>query len=308
MPLASGRDKTHAMAAFAPRGTFTALVTPFSEDGSNVDWKAYERLVERQIAGGVTGLVPCGTTGETPTLTDAEQVELVQRTAILAKGRASVLAGTGSNSTKKTIEASKAALEAGADAVMIVMPYYNKPNQLGLRRHVEMVAAAIDAPIVLYNIPGRTGVELSVETLLEILQGAPNVVAVKDATGNVHSCQRLSSLGARVAILSGDDPLTLPMMSVGAQGVVSVTSNFYPAEVCGVVSAALEERWAEARRRHLDLLPVHAAMFIEPNPVPLKVALAARGHMTETVRPPLVGATETTRVRVIEAIDRYEAR
>lgn len=295
------------MAAIELSGAFTALVTPFSEDGSAIDWEAFERLVQSQLDGGISGLVPCGTTGETPTLSDAEQREVIRRTSQLAGGKVPVIAGTGSNSTKKTIESSRAALEAGADGVMVVMPYYNKPSQEGMFRHVELVAKAVGAPIVLYNIPGRTGVELSVETTLRILEACPNVVGVKDATGNVMHCQELLRRAAnRVTVLSGDDPLTLPMMVVGAQGVISVTSNLLPAPVAEVCRDALAGRWEVARKKHLALLPVHRALFIEPNPQPVKAALALSGRMRSSVRPPLVEASSACRDTLTRVLEEYE--
>lgn len=301
-PSTNARDARQTL-----RGCFTALVTPFTADGSAVDFAAYERLLEEQIGSGVSGLVPCGTTGESPNLTDAEQVELVKRAARVGKGRAMVLAGTGTNSTKKTIEASQAAFEAGADAVMLVMPYYNRPNQEGLRAHVEMVARAVSGPIVLYNIPARTSVELQVETLLRILEACPNVVGLKDASGNVLYCQALASVRDRLSVLSGDDALTVPMMSVGATGVISVTSNLFPAHVSECVGDALAGKWAEAREAHLRLVPVHNAMFVEPNPSPVKTALSARGRMTATVRPPLVPVSERSRQQILSAIAAFEA-
>lgn len=292
-----------------PRGCFTALVTPFSADGSAIDWAAYEKLVEAQIAGGVKGLVPCGTTGEAPTLTDAEQRELIQKTVQIARGRAAVVAGTGSNSTKKTIEATRAAFEAGADAAMVVMPYYNKPSQEGLRLHVELVAKAVRGPLMLYNIPGRTGVDLHVDTLARILDACPNVVALKDATNGVVYCQHaIPKFGERLAIFSGDDALTVPMMSIGAVGVVSVTSNLYAHEVTGVVDAMLSGRVREAQQAHFRLVPVHNAMFLEPSPAPVKAALAQRGRMTTAVRPPLVEASASATERILAIIDTFEGR
>ena len=276
------------MTSFVPRGCFTALVTPFSSDGASVDWNAYERLVESQIDGGVSGLVPCGTTGEPPTLTDAEQLEIVRVAVRLAKGRASVVAGTGSNSTEKTIETSRAAFEAGADAVLIVMPYYNRPSQEGLFRHIEKVSKAVPGPIVLYNIPIRTGVDLAVDTLERVLHACPNVVAMKDATGNVLYCQSLAKFHDRLTVLSGDDALTVPMMSVGATGVISVTANLYPREVSAVATEMLAGNLAQGSALHLKLLAVHTAMFVEPSPSPIKAALCLRGRMTAAVRPPLV--------------------
>jgi 4-hydroxy-tetrahydrodipicolinate synthase len=289
-------------------GTFTALVTPFTPDGSAIDFDAVDKLVDAQIAGGVRGLVPVGTTGESPTLEDDEQIELIRRVVARSAGRAPVLAGTGSFSTKKTVKASKAAVEAGADGVMVVMPYYNKPSQDGMYAHVLEVAAAVDVPIVLYNIPGRSVVDLLPETTERICAAAPGVVGMKEATGNVLRCQELvRRLGDRLVVLSGDDGLTLPMMSVGARGVISVTSNVLPRAVSEVTSHVLAGRWEEARKAHLALLELHALMFVEPNPAPAKAALASMGHMNAKVRGPLVPASEAMASRVVEALRRFEA-
>ena len=292
-----------------PAGAYTALVTPFSPDGSSVDWNAFEALVTAQLEGKIAGLVPCGTTGESPTLTDSEQRELTRRTVSLAKGRASVVVGTGSNNTKKTIESSKAALEAGADGVMIVMPYYSKPSQEGLFRHVTAVASAVGCPVMLYNIFGRTAVDLSVDTLLRILDAAPNVVAIKDASGGVAHCQDLLARASdRILVLSGDDPLTLPLMSVGARGLVSVTSNLYPRAVSEIVEDALAGRFADAMRKDKKLLPLNRALFCEPNPQPIKAALALKGLIpSDAVRLPLVPAGDACKARLREAIAAYEA-
>lgn len=311
-PLASEKKKREnagVMTTLSFRGCFTALVTPFTADGEAIDGEAYDKHLERQIAAGVSGLVPCGTTGESPTLTDQEQLELVRRTVEVAKGRVPVIAGTGTNSTKKSVQASRAAVDAGADAVMIVMPYYNKPSQAGLAMHVETIARSVDVPVVLYNIPGRSVVELGLDTLGQLLERCDNVVAIKDATNNVHYCQRaVSRFGDRLAVLSGDDAITMPLMSVGATGVISVTANLYPTEVAQVTRAMLEGDVATARERHFRLLDVHAALFIEPNPVPAKAALAARGHMHSTVRPPLVPASDENRQRVERALAAFEGR
>jgi 4-hydroxy-tetrahydrodipicolinate synthase len=191
---------------------------------------------------------------------------------------------------------------------MIVMPYYSKPSQEGLIRHVTQIAKAVPVPVIVYNIPGRCVVDLSVESLLRILDASPNVVGLKDATGNVLYCQELlRQAGDRIAVLSGDDVLALPLMSVGACGVISVTSNIYPRQVGDVVRAALSGRWEEARRGHLRLLPVHRALFLEPNPQPTKAALAHAGRMQATVRPPLVEASEQCMSQVLEAMNAFEA-
>lgn len=291
-------------------GAFTALVTPFTPDTQALDIEAFESLVQAQIDGGISGLVPCGTTGESPTLSDDEQRELIRRTVALAKGKVPVIAGTGSNSTMKTVHASQAALEAGADAVMVVMPYYNKPSQEGLFLHVTTVARQIGgAPVVLYNIPGRSVVDLSTDTLARIMDAAPNVVAVKDATGNVVRCQQMvQRFGDTLTVMSGDDALTLGMMASGASGVISVTSNVYPDRVSAVCQAMNDGDLALAKRRHFALLTVHDSMFVEPNPAPVKAALAHKNRLRLALRLPLSAPTEATCKRVVDAMAAYEAR
>lgn len=290
-------------------GALTALVTPFTEDAHEVDFAALDALVDAQVEGGVSALVACGTTGESPTLNDDEQLAVVRRVVARAAGRVPVIAGTGSFSTKKTIAASRAALDAGADAVMVVMPYYNKPTQAGLVEHTVAVAASVPAPVVLYNIPGRTGIDLGADATVAICERAPNVVALKDATAHVLRCQELvRRLGDRLVVLSGDDALTLPMMATGARGVISVTSNLYPAEVSAVCREFAAGAVAEARALHLALLPVHDAMFVESNPAPIKAALASKGRMRDDVRAPLVAASPGARAKVVAALAAYEAR
>lgn len=289
------------------QGTFTALVTPFHDDES-IDWDAFDRLVASQLDGGVTGLVPCGTTGESPALEKEEQLELVRRCVRLAKGRAIVLAGTGTNSTRSTIAASQAAERAGADALMVVVPYYNRPTQAGLADHFVAVAGSVRLPIVVYNIPGRTGVDLAADTLAKIASRAPNVVATKEATGNVLRAQEIVRLlGDRMTVLSGDDALTLPMIAVGARGVISVTSNLYPTEVARATKLALDGKLDEARRAHLALCRVYDVMFIEANPGPVKAALAHEGRMKDVVRGPLCRVTDASRAKVLAATEQYDA-
>ncbi len=302
------RAKPSRMAGIVLEGAYTAIVTPFTSDRSAVDWDAFERHVEAQIAGGISGLVPCGTTGESPTLSMDEHAEVVARTVKIVAGRVPVLAGAGSNSTHETIHLCKAADAAGADALMVVNPYYNKPSQAGLVRHVELVAAEVDKPIVLYNIPARSAVELSVDTILTLLDRCPNVVGVKDATGNVSSCQQLlRRAGDRVQVMSGDDPLTLALMSVGARGVISVTSNLLPGQVDAVVRLAQRGEWKQARARHFALLPVHAAAFCEPSPAAVKGTLAKRGVMNDVVRPPMFELTAEGHETIASALADYEA-
>ncbi|MEO8184081.1 MAG: 4-hydroxy-tetrahydrodipicolinate synthase [Deltaproteobacteria bacterium] len=296
------------MAAFTLRGTFTALVTPFAEADASIDFPAYERLVEAQIAGKIDGLVPCGTTGESPTLSEQEKFDLIQRTARVADGRACVLAGIGANDTRKAVSQALAAVEAGADAVMLVMPAYSRPSQAGLCDYVEQVANAIKCPLVVYNIPGRTCVSIEIDTLIEAAARCPNVVGLKDASGNVTYCQSLlARVGSRLSVLSGDDALALPMMAVGAQGVISVTSNVLPAAVSSVVRAALAGRFDTARSEHLRLLAVHDAMFCAPSPGPIKVALAQRGALAARLRPPLDLPTPGQRARVLAALEIFES-
>jgi len=290
------------------QGVYTALVTPFAADGSSIDFGAYEKLLVQQLDGGISGLIPCGTTGESPTLSDAEQRELIARTVQMVKGRVPVVAGIGSNSTKKSIEASKAAFEAGADGVMIVVPYYNKPSQEGLFRHFTEIAKAVSGPIVVYNIPGRSIVEMSVDTLLRIADACPNVVGLKDASGNAFFVQELElKARGRIVDLSGDDPLTLPMMSVGARGVISVTSNLYPRQMSEMVADVMAGRWAEAERKSSRLFPIHRALFSEPSPAPIKAALALKGVMSGSVRLPIVEATDECKALLARVIASYEA-
>jgi 4-hydroxy-tetrahydrodipicolinate synthase len=288
-------------------GTYTAIVTPFRDaPGEEVDWEALEALVERQIEGGVSGVVPCGTTGEAPTLSEGEQLEVISRVVASARGRVAVIAGTGTNSTRATIESSKRAERAGADAVMVVSPYYNKPSQDGLLAHLSAVAESVRCPVVVYNIPGRTAVDVLPETLEKLCKRAANVVAVKEASGNVLRTQTLVRIfGERLAILSGDDALTLPIIAAGGRGVISVTSNLLPREVSRATSLALESLLVEARHSHLSLLPVHEALFLEPNPAPVKAALAMDRQMSDQVRLPMVRASEATRAAIKVALEGF---
>lgn len=299
------------MASHKLRGTFTALVTPFLPDES-VDVASFEKLLEAQLAGGVSGLVPCGTTGESPTLDANEQLDLVKRCVAAAKGRAKVVAGTGSFSTKKAIEASVAAEKAGADAVMVVVPYYNKPTQEGLFQHFVAVAKAVSCDVVIYNIPARTGIDLSADTLLRIMEAAPNVTATKESTGNVLRTQELVRRSeGKLTVLSGDDSLTLAKIALGAQGVISVTSNLFPGHVSRTTRLALDGKWDEARAAHFSLLPVHDVMFVEANPGPIKAAMVATpgtGITAETVRGPLAPISDGARAKVIETVRAFVAK
>jgi 4-hydroxy-tetrahydrodipicolinate synthase len=287
-------------------GVYTALVTPFDASGSSLDFTALDRLLDGQLAAGVDGLVPCGTTGESPTLTPDEQSRLIRHVVGRARGKAKVLAGTGTHCTRSTIERSRAALDAGADAVMLVVPYYNKPTQDGLVRHFVEAAGAVPCPVVLYNVPGRCGADLLPDAVGRILESAPNVVAMKEATGNVlRAAELVRRFGSRLAVMCGDDALTLPMMAVGAVGVISVTSNLLPADIVRVVRLAADGRFHEVRELHLSLLPVHEAMFLESNPSPVKAALAMANVMNDAVRGPLVPAGQATRSAIQAALESH---
>ena len=288
-------------------GTYTAIITPFlDEPGQPVDWATLDALVDSQVAAGVAGIVPCGTTGESPTLSHEEHGKVIERTIKRAAGRVQVIAGAGSNSTREAVALVEHAERAGADAVMVVVPYYNKPTQEGLFRHFVEVSAHTKLPVVIYNIPARSVVDLAPETLARICAASPNVVATKEATGTVMRAQKLAqTMGDRLVVLSGDDALTLPMVAGGARGVISVTSNVLPAEVTRATRLALDGKLDEARRAHLSLLPVHEAMFIEASPGPVKAALALRGVGTGAVRSPIVTPTEGSRAAIGAALEAY---
>jgi 4-hydroxy-tetrahydrodipicolinate synthase len=266
-------------------GVITALVTPFRRGA--VDEEALRRLVEDQIANGVDGLVPVGTTGESPTLTFEEHIRVVEVTVEAAAKRVPVIAGTGSNSTREAIELSLAARKVGADGLLQVTPYYNKPSQEGLYRHFKAVVEACPLPTVLYNVPGRTACDLLPETLARLAE-LPEVVGIKEATGSaVRASQVLALLPERVAVLSGDDAVAFPLYALGARGVISVVSNVAPAEMAAMWDAAAAGRWTEARELHYKLLPLSEGLFIEVNPVPVKSALAMMGRIADELRPPL---------------------
>jgi 4-hydroxy-tetrahydrodipicolinate synthase len=288
-------------------GTYTALVTPFADEaGQPIDWHAFDTFIDAQIVGGVAGVVPCGTTGECATLSPEEHRKVIERTIACVRRRVQVVAGTGSNSTREAVALSKDAERAGADAVMVIVPYYNRPSQEGLYRHFVEVSRSVSLPVVVYNVPARTGVDLTAETLARIAEAAPNVVAVKEATGNVLRAQQIArTLGDRIVVLSGDDGITVPMIAIGARGVVSVTSNALPAEVVNVTRLALEGQVDEARRAHLRLLGVHEAMFIEASPAPVKAALEMSGAMKATVRSPLAPCSEAGRRAVTAALEAF---
>ncbi len=287
------------------RGTFTALVTPFRNGA--IDVSAYEKLIETQIAVGITGIVAVGTTGESPTLSPEEREQVIRLAVTIAKKRCIVLAGTGSNSTHHATADTKMAEKIGVDGALLVAPYYNKPSQEGLFRHFKTIANATSLPIMLYNIPGRCGVDIGPDTVVRLATECRNIVSIKEASGSV---ERVSELRARLpeafTILSGDDSLTLPFMSVGAVGVVSVASNLFPAEVCALVRAFESGNMTEGEKLHHKLFPLFKALFIEPNPVPVKTALGWRGAISGECRLPLCEMTEANQVRLRKTLEDFE--
>jgi 4-hydroxy-tetrahydrodipicolinate synthase len=285
-------------------GTLPALITPF-RDGA-LDEKALRDVVEHCIGGGVTGLVPCGTTGESVTLSEEEHARVVRIVVEQTKKRVPVVAGAGTVSTAHTIHLAELCRDAGADGLLLVCPYYNRPTQAGLEAHFRAVLSKVPLPTVLYNIPGRTGVDLAVETL-EKLSDVKAIVGIKEATGNVlRSEQILSKLGDRYTVLSGDDALTLPVLSVGGKGVISVSANLLPKATSDVVKLWDAGKIAEARALHLRLLPVHESMFVEANPGPVKAAMAARGLIQKEIRLPLVWPSDASMAKVEDALRKAE--
>lgn len=285
------------------QGCATALVTPFTATGS-VDEERMRALLERQIAGGVRVLVPCGTTGEGATLTDVEQQLVIQITIDVAEGRARVIAGVGSNSTAVTVDRARAAKGAGADAVLVVAPYYNKPTQAGLVAHFSAVAEAVQGlPVVMYNVPGRTASNISAATTLQLAREVPNIAGIKEASGDF--AQMMAILRDRPAgfrVLSGDDAVTLPLIALGADGIISVVSNEVPDRMAQLTESALAGDWNAARALHYRLLPLMEANFIESNPGPVKAAMALMGLLEEQLRLPLVPVQEKTRARLREVL------
>jgi 4-hydroxy-tetrahydrodipicolinate synthase len=282
-------------------GSYTALVTPFRE--GSFDQTGFASLIERQVSGGITGIVAVGTTGESPTLNHGEHMEVISAAVSIAGGRCKVLAGTGSNSTAEAIDLTIAAEKAGADAALVVAPYYNKPSQEGLYLHFKAIADATKLPIMLYSIPGRCGIEIGVQTTARLAQECSNIVAIKEAGGSVERVSQLrNALPDAFDILSGDDSLTLPFMSVGACGVVSVASNVIPKEVADLVKAFAEGNHQKALALHRRFHSLFVDLFIEPNPVPVKTAMARMGWISDEVRLPLCGMAAATKAKLFATL------
>ncbi|SDZ79245.1 dihydrodipicolinate synthase [Desulfuromusa kysingii] len=275
------------------QGSMVAIITPFDAQG-NFDEETYRQLVEFQIENGTDVIVPCGTTGESATLDYAEHDQVIKACIEQVNKRVPILAGTGSNATAEAIAISQHAKEMGADGVLLVAPYYNKPSQEGLYQNFKALAENVAIPQVLYNVPGRTGVNMTAETTIRLAE-ISNIVAIKEASGDViQASEIIARAGDKINVISGDDFLTLPLMACGAKGVISVTANIMPKEVKSMVQAVQEMRWDDARKLHLQLLDVHQSMFLESNPVPVKTASALMGKCRIDMRLPLVEMQENT--------------
>src|SRR5882724_10018569 len=281
-------------------GIITALVTPFRNDA--VDETALRALVEDQIKNGVDGLVPVGTTGESPTLNFDEHIRVIKIVVEAAKKRVPVIAGTGSNATKEAIELSQEARKVGADGMLQVTPYYNRPTQDGLYRHFKAIIDAVPLPTIVYNVPGRTACDLLPETVARLAELSP-IVGVKEATGSaLRAAQILARTGERLIVLSGDDATAFPLFALGARGCISVVSNVAPAEMSAMWDAVLDGDWKKACDLHYRLLPLSEGLFVEPNPTPAKAALAMMGRMADEVRPPLYPMTPGNREKIREML------
>lgn len=287
------------------QGVYTALITPFTEYGT-VDYTALQRIVEFQIDAGIDGLVPCGTTGESPCLSHEEHDRVIAQTIKYAQGRVPVIAGTGSNATNEAIRLSQHAQDSGVDAVLLVNPYYNKPTQLGLYRHFKAIADSVNVPCVIYNIKGRTGVNVETETLLSLIRDCSNVKAVKEASGDVNQMIDVIKRSPEdFTVLSGDDNLSLELIKNGGDGVISVASNLFPKTMIEMVHSALSGDWEKAESVETLLAPFFKTCFIETNPIPIKTAMAHYGHCKEIFRLPMCPLEkEEHREALIESTDR----
>ena len=269
------------------QGAITAIVTPFKKDES-LDLEALKRLVEFQIENNIDGIVPCGTTGESPTLEYDEHEAVVKTVIEAANGKSKVIAGAGSNSTKHAVELTKMAADLGADGTLHVSPYYNKPTQEGLFRHFSAVAKAADIPVVVYNIKGRTAVNIETPTLARLQKEHSNIVAVKEASGDINQMQDvLNTLPKKFDVLSGDDNMTFPLMKIGGKGVISVASNIVPDKIKQLTDYALKKKFNKTEELHNKLMPLFKGIFIETNPIPIKAALAMKGMIAESYRLPI---------------------
>ena len=283
-------------------GAITAIVTPFTEKG-NIDLGAFKNLIRFQLESGIDGIVPCGTTGESPTLEKEEQLEVIKTAVDMCKGKVPVIAGAGSNSTKHAVEMTTKAAELGADATLQVNPYYNKPTQEGLYRHFSAIAKAADIPVVLYNIKGRTGVNLETATLERLAREHSNIVGIKEASGDINQMHDvIKRLPKEFDVLSGDDNMALPLMKLGGKGVISVASNIVPKEMHNLTQYALDGDFAKAEEINNRLMPLFKACFLETNPIPIKAALAIKGMIKEYYRLPMCAMGQENREKLRQVL------
>jgi 4-hydroxy-tetrahydrodipicolinate synthase len=285
------------------RGSMVAVITPF-KDGA-IDVAAFERLVGFHVDNGAAAIVPCGSTGESATLSHAEHLELIRLAVKVVRGRVPVIAGTGSNATAEAIALTQGARDAGAAAALLISPYYNKPTQEGIYQHYRAIAEATAFPLIVYNIPGRTASKIEATTIARLAE-LEHIVGLKEATGSLDEVQEVIRLcGDRIDVYSGDDSLTLPIMAVGGVGVISVVANVMPRQSADMIEASLAGDWDRARRQHYELLPLMRALFLATNPVPVKAALAAMGYCRDELRAPLLPMSEPARARLHETLKQY---
>lgn len=287
-------------------GAITALVTPFTENGE-LDIDTLRQLVRFQIKGQIDGLVPCGTTGETPTLSEEEYRQVIETVVKEVNGRVPVIAGAGSNDTQKAIHYSKIAKVAGADALLHVTPYYNKPTTSGLIAHFKAIAKEVDLPIILYNVPGRTGSNVSASALIKIIKEVPQIVGVKEASGNITQMMEIvNGVPSDFSVLSGDDAFTLPLIAVGGVGIISVASNQIPKQMHDLVTSALSGDYKKAKKLHYEWLDLMNINFIESNPIPVKTSLALMGKIKEVFRLPLVSMEEKNKESLKQVLKSHQ--
>ncbi|MBI4596121.1 MAG: 4-hydroxy-tetrahydrodipicolinate synthase [Candidatus Tectomicrobia bacterium] len=284
-------------------GSFVAIVTPFRN--GQIDEKSLSELIEFQLKEGTHGIVPCGSTGESATLSHQEHERVIEHTIRVVDGRVPVIAGTGSNSTEEALKLTRHAKKVGADGALMITPYYNKPTQEGLYRHFSLIAEKVDIPIVLYNVPGRTGVNMTPQTVERLAQ-IPNIVGIKEASGSLQQISDLINLcGDKITVLSGDDGLTLPILSVGGKGVISVTANILPADAASLVTEFEAGNWLKAREINSYLHTINQALFIETNPIPVKTALALMEKISGELRLPLCPMSENNLNTLKQVMKRY---
>ena len=284
-------------------GSFTAIVTPLKNN--KVDFDAYKKIIDMQIEAGITGIVPCGSTGESATLSHAEHDEVIQKAVEFSKGKLKVIAGTGSNSTAEAIRLSKHAQEVGCDGVLLVAPYYNKPTQKGLYLHYKEVANSINIPVVLYNIQGRSAVNIEPKTIAQLAKDCKNIVAVKEASGSLDQMSQIRVLAPEMDLISGDDALTVPIMAIGGTGVISVLSNICPKVVADLVNAMLKKDLDKANEIAFKYLPLVKAMFIETNPIPVKAAMAMMGICSDEMRLPMCSLSDEHKESLRKTLKSY---